>query len=145
MTPITLKKQTITDGCVAACVAMLLNKPVTEVMDDFHHRFVNHEIDLIDYLLENGITAVPPNWQDRYRILGGFIYVLSVPSCNTLARMHMVLLDVRDQENPKLYDPSNDRVYCVPGEASGPGEVDLTSWTVEAVVHLEERYGSCGQ
>jgi len=92
------QKQPTHDTCVSTCIAMLLNVPVEEVVKDFHDRYMNHEINIDDYLLQNDLEVeplLPSYWQAEF----DNIYIASVPSLNKKASLHQIIIDTRNNES----------------------------------------------
>ena len=50
-------KQPTLNTCVSACLAMILNRPVEEVIAEFHDRYYNNwEITISEYLVQNNVA-----------------------------------------------------------------------------------------
>lgn len=125
-----IQQQQVKDsGCVSACAAMILQRPVECVTDEFHQPYMNYEIELDEYLSKNGVTAL--RTEHRTIIEADSIYVLLVPSLNAIGTLHSVVLDTRFGAN-KVYDPARNGAqrYTLDPEAD-PGFTMLTSWIID--------------
>lgn len=134
MKPITLKKQNLKNSCMSACIAMIADCDVTKVEEEFNTGFQNHTIKPADYCAKVGVTLIRND--ERYRAMPGKLYILTVPSLNSPAMFHAVVLDWRDGENPKLYDPSTKLTYSL--DPVEPGETNLISWIIDYEVAFSE-------
>ena len=108
------QQQPTWNTCVSACVAMLLNKPVDEVVSEFHEDYRAERVDPDEYLMKNGVNCEVLLTNAKLEM--GSIYLCSVPSLNKQALTHAILLDMRD-EFWSLYDPNmgkEGKLYYVP-------------------------------
>lgn len=140
---IKLQKQTAHNGCVAACLAMLLDRPVSEVTEEFNKAYHAYETDPVSYAQAHGLEINYPHPSKFANITHyGYIYVLTVPSLNTPGMLHSVVCDCRTPGDIKVYDPATGQVYMSPDEYIGtPGTTKLVSWVVSYVVNLEKHDG----
>jgi len=102
--------------CVSAVAAMLLNKNVQSVVDEFHDDYHAGKIDLSDYLTSNGIK-LNKCYTDHRGVEWGNLYVVVVPSLNRLGHTHCVIIDMRSVNDDncyyeKVYDPCKGRDGC---------------------------------
>lgn len=89
-------------GCVSACLAMLLNRPVEEVTAEFHEKYMAGEINMRKYLTSQGVELM--NGDPEGQMYHGHVYLVSVPSLNLPSMMHEVLMDLRDDH--VIFDPN---------------------------------------
>ena len=101
-------------GCGIACVAMVTDRGYEEA----EYLVLNKEAGMFDeqvemllgrlkYYGETGkVSQAPP----------GGLYMLVVPSLNIKGGSHYIVLDYRDEDAPKIYDPNKGRegkeFYC---------------------------------
>lgn len=143
--------QPTSTSCTSACMAMLLNRPVEQVVEEFHDPWTKHETDPERYLEPFGIEcktfdgiwgtlAEPEN-----------LYLLTVPSLNKPGHLHHVLLDLRG-DLPVVFDPNRGRIreglgqaeyqwpvnYYIPWDETPKHscETKLTSWIIDAEIIL---------
>ena len=119
------QQQPSSDTCVSACIAMILNQPVSEVINDFHQEYLRGEIDVDEYLHIRGIKCVPL-MSTISTMLWDRVYFLSVPSLNKLGYWHQVLgyfendkfvlLDPNKGREDKLYYVEHDVEFTKPNE-----------------------------
>lgn len=116
--------------CVSACAAMLMDRPVEAVVDEFHDDFYNYFIELDSYLAKHGVKL--ERTVNRQFLEHGAVYVLLVPSLNSHAHFHQVLADTRGAE-VKIYDPARKGTqrYVGPSQAVEPGETEIISWVID--------------
>lgn len=116
--------------CVSACAAMLMDRPVDSVVDEFHKDFYNFFIELDSYLAQHGVKV--KRTVNRQFLDHGKVYVLLVPSLNSPAHFHQVLADTRGPE-VKIYDPARKGTqrYVGPGQAVEPGETEIITWVID--------------
>lgn len=124
--PLQELKQTQSDACVATCCAMLLNRPVEEVIEEFHKDFTNYLKTTDEYLAEQGVKV--RRTEDRTTLLFNRIYMLLVPSINTPGMFHQILADTRHGK-VVIYDPSRNLRYSM--EPQGEMERQLMSWVID--------------
>ena len=111
---ITLQQQPTWNSCVSACVAMILNKPVDEVVSEFHEDYYAGKLDPDEYLTKSGVNCEVLLTNAKLEM--GHIYICSVPSLNKQALTHAILIDMRD-ECWSLFDPNmgkEGKLYYVP-------------------------------
>ena len=116
------QQQPTWNSCMSACVAMILNKPVNEVIDEFHDDYRSEKIDTDEYLRLNGVDCEVLLSNAKFE--AGNIYVCSVPSLNKQAQTHAVIIDMRE-EFWCIYDPNQgkeDKLYYVPNSPDVPLE-----------------------
>lgn len=135
-----LQKQVISNGCMSACVAMVCELDVNVVTEQLHEDYVNHVTTPEQYARKLGVILSEPfPGAQRDCIKSGYVYILIVPSLNTWGMLHAVVLDARDPENIKCYDPANGQQYLAPGQYEGePGTTQLTTWVVKYIVEKSD-------
>lgn len=100
-----IKLQTQCDpkGCVSACIAMLLNRPVEEVTAEFHADYHAGVIKTRKYLEDHGVRLVAGDPE------GGLdwdkMFLLGVPSLNLPGIMHQIIVTTFGDEF-RVYDPN---------------------------------------
>ena len=136
---IKLQKQCISKGCVSACLAMLTNQPVEQVTEEFHKAYVERLTDIADYLQNHNVEII--RTANRELIEFEKVYLLMVPSLNTLGLFHEVILDTRNHQI-QLYDPAREgsQQYTVDKDA-GPGFTRLTSWIIDYEITVAPAIG----
>lgn len=102
--PIKLQQQPTWNSCASTCMAMMLDLPAQQVIDEFHEDYITHKTRPYDYLRSKGLDV-------RYGVIDQLfewdtVYMVTVPSLNLLSVNHFVVMDFRD-ENWKIYDPNN--------------------------------------
>jgi hypothetical protein len=115
---------------MSACLAMLTERPIIEVMDVFHNAYRDCTMTPQQFLQASGVTYIYEARQDDVpmgKLLEGYIYLLSVPSLAVKNKTHAIVLDLRTNE-PLVYDPINKkRVF-------GVGSLDVRCWTIELII-----------
>ncbi len=135
---IKLQKQVQPNGCMSACLAMLLGRHVNDVSAEFNTKYHTLEVEPVAYAHAQGLTLEYPEQGPLSDILfPDFIYIAVVPSLNTPGMLHAIIVDVRDSNNVKVYDPATGQQYMSPTEYWGePGTTKLVSWIVKYKVVL---------
>lgn len=110
--------QAVPNGCVAACLAMLLDRDVEEITAQFHRGYMGGAVEAHDFLREHGLNVrlcvsnEPMYWNK--------VYMISVPSLNRVATMHAVIIDMRG-DTMRVLDPQQGvpgkRYYVAPPSA----------------------------
>lgn len=105
MIEITHQQQPSGDTCSSACIAMILNKPVVEVIEEFHDAYFENKISVAAYLARNDVNfremyiSEDPDWK---------LYLAAVPSLNIIGGLHHILLDLR-YGDCVVFDPNKGR------------------------------------
>ena len=89
------QRQPCQKSCASACVAMLLGEPVKQVKAAFHKGYFDDRLTVAGYLRERGMFARDILASQR-KFESGKIYVLAVPSLNTVGGTHYIIADARD-------------------------------------------------
>lgn len=138
--PIKWQQQPTSNTCVAACIAMIVDAPVEQIVDAFHHQFFDKQTikirDILTYL-DLSYNARPLDVGSR--IMPGLVYLLTVPSLNVQGCFHCVVVDYRDPSNPRVLDPGKGRkgskYYTLDNAPSDPLAFIMVSWIVEFEIH----------
>lgn len=101
---ITHKTQPTVMSCMAACLAMLLERDVEEVDSEFSLDYVRGYIDVATYLYRQGIFAQPHITAGMHQIRPGRLYLATVPSLQLPGLFHQIIIDARFSD-VKVYDP----------------------------------------
>lgn len=125
------------NSCASTCVAMLLGRPVQDVVNELHDAYMADVCALPHYLHRHGVKFKPavsdggaPDGYVENRIEFGHLYLLTVPSLNMDATLHFILLDARDDKAVATLDPNMGREgkrYYINwfDEPTGPEQIRL--------------------
>lgn len=92
-------KQPTLNTCVSACLAMILNKPVEDVIEEFHSRYYNNwEITISEYLTKNGVKHHCSEGGGRETLHMGGLFLCTVPSLNIPGALHQIVIDMTDHK-----------------------------------------------
>lgn len=137
MTYITHQTQPCTTSCMSTCLAMIVNKPVQEIVDQFHENYRTHCTPLREMLNKLGVPFESFDSADHPNLCEVGVYMVTVPSLNIRAGIHQILIEVRDFDY-LVIDPVKGiegRFYYVArGEAKGEFEVDLGGFGIDAYI-----------
>jgi hypothetical protein len=92
--------------CVHACIAMVTGKPVTEIIEKYGFEKGMSVDQQCAVLTMEGVPFI------RYAssfLAWGRVFTVTVPSINIERSTHCVVLDMRDDQNPIIYDPCEGR------------------------------------
>lgn len=137
MSKLVLQRQPDQHTCVAACLAMVLNRPVQEVVDEFHADFEQRKHEVDQYACTQG--ALLARTEDRQRLQANKVYFLLVPSLNSPGMFHQVLADTR--HGFEIFDPARQgtQAYCGRSEfdlMGEPGYTQILTWIIDyEVIH----------
>ena len=128
------QQQPTHDTCVSACIAMLLNIPVKEIVEEFHSKYINQELNIYEFLINHDLNIeplLPSYWQAELNN----IYIASVPSLNKKAALHQIIIDTRNGASI-VYDPQEGKPDCdyyvyKPDEDLKTHEYNLISYVLE--------------
>lgn len=126
---IKLQVQCDPKGCVSACIAMLLNRPVEEVTAEFHEDYRSGKKRARDFLEANGVRLVAGDPEGDLREDG--IYLLGVPSLNLPGIMHQIIA-VTDNDGFRVYDPNEGytgRLFY--SEVAEPGSKPILGYRID--------------
>jgi len=105
---IELQQQPHDDACISACLAMLMGRPVEEVVEEFHHSHFTGLLTITEYLHRNFITCSQMIAEPQ-TLLVGKAYLLAVPSLNYPGLNHCIILIIDDWNNEFIFDPNQGR------------------------------------
>lgn len=134
-------------GCAAACMAMLTDLPLKQVMEEFHNLYWESKITTANYLRSKGVlVVVEPKVTDSHALYSDAIHLLVVPSLGSAAGFHNIVADSRGGVVTVL-DPAKGtgpttRYYVMPDapeldverEEYDPLAYPLLTWFTELVV-----------
>lgn len=132
-------KQPTLNTCVSACLAMILDKPVEEVVAEFHDKYYDSwKTTTYDYLVYNGKRPVPYSGGGVERISTGNVYLATVASLNVPGALHQVVLDLSDSKFI-VHDPMRGwpgkKYYIGPDEdPEQEGAFIIHSWSVDLLI-----------
>lgn len=124
---------------MSTCLAMILDVPVEQVIAEFHEAYfakrTPNSITPLIYLHSKGVVAIPQSSENN-TLYWGRLYLLCVPSLNTVAANHSILADLTDEGNFRLYDPAQgyvSRFYYIPkgAEDDHSNAVELEAYTID--------------
>lgn len=147
MKTITHQQQPTSTSCVSACLAMLLDVPVQQVVDDFHDKYHAQEQLPHEYLAAKGLTTSPGK-STELALYPGKLYLVAAPSLNIEANMHEIIVDFRDKENCMvILDPNQGKegkkYYVYKPEAKlQENEVNLICWFIDYEIENFDALGA---
>lgn len=137
--------QPCTTSCVSTCLAMIVNKPVQEIVDRFHADYREHCTSLRVMLNALNVPFTSFDSADHPLLSEVGVYMVTVPSLNIRAGTHQILVEVTDFDY-QVIDPVEGiegRFYYVNrGAAKEPFEVDLGGFSIDAFIswtYLKDR------
>lgn len=93
-------------SCVCTCIAMLINKPASDIIAEFHDDYMEGNVSVENYLALWNISALPMLTTD-WRKKDGGLYLVVAPSLNIKSLTHQLILDWRDvKAGPVVFDPN---------------------------------------
>lgn len=133
---IEFQAMTASNTCMSACVAMLTNTPIAEVIEEFHQNYYYYNaITPEAYMASKGVGHSYESRNPKVpkgTIEHGKVYLLSVPSVNGKNQNHAVILDTRSGE-PVVYDPA--KGFCEHHiEGMGDSMYELRTWSIDLIV-----------
>jgi len=134
-------------SCVSTCLAMIVGRPSSEVIDELHNPYREGDLTLREMLEYLGIQYTAFFSVDCPPLAVEGVYLCTSPSLNIEAGNHQILIEVTD-DGYFVYDPvqgREDRKYYVArGKGDGdPLAVDLGGFVADAFIqrsYLVERY-----
>jgi len=102
------------NSCLSACLAMILNKPVLEVMGEFHDSYYdNHGENRLlpeDYLKRYSCINLASSGKTNQNLTDKGVYLLAVPSLNIKGGLHSIVYEIKQSEDGfwhhTIYDPN---------------------------------------
>ncbi|HCW3117106.1 hypothetical protein [Citrobacter amalonaticus] len=134
------QQQPTHNSCMSACVAMISNQSVTEVVEQWHDKFHSKAAWLDDAMDHYSIPYFYGH-PKKAELLSGFIYFLTVPSLNIVGGLHQILAAVKEGPVVEIFDPAKGRdgaKYYVYGECKKAEERELISWTIDLAIPVVE-------
>lgn len=146
MKTLTHQQQPTKNSCVSTCLAMLLDVPAQQVVDEFHDKYyVTQEQLPHEYLAAKGIST-KPGISTELSLYPGKLYLVAAASLNLEGQMHEIIVDFRDEEKPLLVlDPNmgkeGKKYYVYKPEAKlQENEVNLTCWFIDYEIENLDSY-----
>lgn len=102
------KIQTQPLNCVSACLAMLTDRNVDDVSDEFHKDYMDAKLNVHNYLDYHKIPYERLLSEQRGP-QPDMIYIAAVPSLNLRAHMHQILIETNRSDQWWVHDPNNGR------------------------------------
>lgn len=131
---IKLVQQPTPDSCTSACLSMLTNVDVNDVVSSFHNDWKSLKSNPSEFLSHNGIRHSVNKDVFSHKVNWGNVYLLTVPSLNIEGGLHHILLDLTGDFESVL-DPNNGKEgkkYYTGWSCEAAGlQVQLTSWMVD--------------
>ncbi len=138
---ITHQMQPTYNSCVSACIAMILDVPVSEIIDDFHYKYHDHKDIPSHYMRRKGLP-VKSLLAESADMMMNKIYGLIVPSLNIEAGTHLILMEIDDNDNVAIYDPAylreDKRYYVYNKIPDTPSEVLLKCFVAEFEIDRDD-------
>lgn len=142
---ITHQTQPCNTSCMSTCLAMIVNKPAQEIIDQYHEKYRTQCTPLRDMLNSLGVPFTSFDTADHPNLTEVGVYMVTVPSLNIRAGTHQILIEVRDFDYVVI-DPVKGKpgrfYYVNRGEAKGEFEVDLGGFGIDAFIswhYLKDR------
>ena len=102
--------QPTSDTCMAACLAMILDEPVKEIIKKYHKKLMYHEIECNDVLDDYGLKYEKCYSLDQLEPKEG-VFLLCVPSLNLEAINHQIVMEFTWDDNCfTIYDPNRKKM-----------------------------------
>lgn len=130
------------DTCTSACLAMILDLPVKDVIAEFHEDWMNRKSDPAQYLAPKGVQF--EIHRDPYDncLEWGKLYLMTAASVNVSGQFHHLLVDLRGgEDNVAVYDPNRgklDKAYYVWHERQEIEQYQLKAWCIDMAIELGE-------
>lgn len=126
---------------MSTCLAMLLDKPVSEVIEAHHKDLSEWEMTIGDILCMNGVPFILGKGINQVAtIYHDYVYVLCAPSLISPGIFHQILLDTR-YSKLTVYDPlkgTGRYYYTLDEDDTSPLAIKLVSWIVDYIVDPNE-------
>lgn len=132
-------KQPTLNTCVSACLAMILNKPVEKVIEEFHSRYYNNwDITISEYLTQNGVNHHCCEGGGRETLHMGGLFLCTVPSLNVPGSLHQIVIDMTDHKFI-VHDPikgwEGKKFYVGPDQdPEEPGAFIIHTWVKDVEI-----------
>jgi len=142
---ITHQTQPTWNSCTSTCLAMMINMPAQQVIDEFHDKFHARQLFEDDFLDSKGIKYECANRNEQIESAG--IYLLTVPSLNIEGGGHSIVYHVYPAETEgSFYHDLHDPVMGRDGKKfyvthfhtdPSPLAVKLNFYTIDLVIRHE--------
>lgn len=106
--PVHHQKQSLNNSCVSACIAMILNVPEEEIVDDFHKRY-SEGMRVSKYLEELDVPHRLLYADDRSRASVEYAHLVTVVSLNRPGEFHLVVMLGTENGVSLILDPNRGR------------------------------------
>lgn len=128
-------------SCVSAALAMLVGKPVNEIVERFHDEYRAGRLSMRSMLDSLGVPFQSFDSADLPDLSNSGAYLITTPSLNILGGVHQCVLEIGPSDYQVL-DPvagrEGKRRYVKRGEAGDdPTAVELGGFTVDAFIPRE--------
>lgn len=142
MIPLLHQMQPTNNSCTSACLAMITNRPVRKIMEEFHDKWQVFDTNPLKWLEAN--TRLKCKALDIYydTVFNNAVYLATVPSLNIEGGLHHILFDTRG-EHCVVYDPAMGRgkYYGNTDLNDDPLCVNLMCWTLDLEIMCDEDGG----
>lgn len=128
---ITHLQQTQKLNCASACLAMLTDKTVEEVTEDFHEGYTNNIKEVWEYLEQNDVLFTILLAGCRLPDLDK-VYLASVPSLNIKGGLHYIVIETTEDGNWWIYDPNLGREEVMWYVASDKHVINEQSFAIKS-------------
>tara|TARA_B100000700_G_scaffold331816_1_gene469521 strand:- start:4692 stop:5045 length:354 start_codon:yes stop_codon:yes gene_type:complete len=115
---------------------MILDMDVEQVRTEFEAAFFDHTMEVPQYLESKGYTCKKP--EEPYRLAQGYIYLVLVPSANSIGLFHQIIIDTRFEDEIIILDPAREGKRRYVYEAVNPNEAEVCSFYIEYVIDKAE-------
>lgn len=97
--------------CMSTCLAIILDLPAAQVIEEFHESYRNGTLTAAAYLRSKGLKVSQQYPGESLSSRHGFIYLVSTPSLNQEGGMHSIVIDRRAEapDSFRVYDPNDGR------------------------------------
>lgn len=93
-------------SCASTVLAMILDVPAQEVIDEFQEGYFANTLNELDYLASKGVAArAMTRREDLYY---GRVYIATAPSLNVYTALHSLIIDTRGG-SCTVWDPNKGR------------------------------------
>lgn len=107
---IKLVKQPTPWSCAHSCLAMVTGVPVQEIIDEFVLERGLTTTETLRWLVRHDIMPVPDVAAVGHFLRSGGTYLVTVPSLNFPATLHMIVIRA-NSDGFEIYDPSSKKTY----------------------------------
>lgn len=100
------------NSCVSTCLAMILDSPAQDIIDEFHDDYHGDKNTIIDYLTSKGLKIKEIPRGQNIDLTKEGLYLINVPSINIRGRTHQLVANIYKEDNGfrwQLLDPAMGR------------------------------------